>query len=224
MKEFYDVGEEFKLQYIFDEYMGVPDYVSAKVTDVQVADDLSLLGDSPYISEGWKEEIGEDGKLLENEIQYIQKGDGIDTKDEVIKTETVAQKLVYITVEYTNHSEETLENLRYNFSLAGIREVDGEYVLYDRAELEQDAEWNDVVYKGEGTLEYGTIGFYDLHSGERDNNYIPSMEPGETVTVHFAQIVNEDELEYMYLNLGDFSGGIEFTSEALNQGYVDIRQ
>ena len=78
------------------------------------------------------------------------------------------------------------------------------------------------MYKG--TYSFGEIGFYDLHSGERENNYISSIEPGETVTIHFAQIVNEDELEYMYLNLGDFAAGHTFTKKALDTGYVDIRQ
>lgn len=218
----YEIGEEFELIYMSDENAKGMGDISAKVTEVQVTDSLDILGDSPYIEDAWKKEIGEDGKFKQAEIQYIKSGDGIDTVDELIKTEMVNQKLVYITVEYTNNGEEMLENIFYQFTLAGIREVNGEYVMYDRAELEPDAEWDTVYSQGEGWV--NELRFYDLHSGERDNNYIPLMNPGETITVHFAQIVNEDEMQYMYLNLGAFSAAHEFTKEALNQGYVDIRQ
>lgn len=220
--DIYEIGEEFELLYLFDENLENEGDVYAKVTEVQVVDDLSLLGDSPYVEESWKQEIGEDGKLKQNEIQYIRRGDGIDSKDKLIKTEFVNQKLLYITVEYTNKGDKMLENMLYSFHLEGFYEDDGKYILYDRKNSGTIKEWDEINYKGEASC--GEIGFYDLHSGERDNNYIPCIKPGETITIHFAEIVNEDEMKYMYLNLGSFGSGLEFTTEALKQGYVDIRQ
>ena len=220
--DIYEIGEEFELLYLFDENLENEGDVYAKVTEVQVVDDLSLLGDSPYVEESWKQEIGEDGKLKQNEIQYIRRGDGIDSKDKLIKTEFVNQKLLYITVEYTNKGDKVLENMLYSFYLEGFYEDDGKYILYDRKNFGTKKEWDEINYKGE--VSFGEIGFYDLHSGERDNNYIPCIKPGETITIHFAEIVNEDEMKYMYLNLGSFGSGLEFTTEALKQGYVDIRQ
>ena len=66
--------------------------------------------------------------------------------------------------------------------------------------------------------------YYDVRGGERNNNYIPSIKPGETVTVHLAKVVNEDELDKMYLVLDGEGNRLEFSENALKAGYVDIRQ
>ena len=39
-----------------------------------------------------------DGNLLPMKLEYIKSGDGINTTDEVVKTETLPQKIVYATV------------------------------------------------------------------------------------------------------------------------------
>ena len=44
--------------------------VSVKVDSVQISDDLSLL-DENKIPEEWKKAVGEDGKLVENQLSYI---------------------------------------------------------------------------------------------------------------------------------------------------------
>ena len=43
--------------------------------------------------------------------------------------------------------------------------------------------------------------YYDVHGGERHNNYITNLKAGETATVHMAWLVPEDELGCLYLNL-----------------------
>lgn len=42
--------------------------------------------------------------------------------------------------------------------------------------------------------------------------------------VHVAFIVNEDELDKLYLNLSPGGGSLEFTEGALEIRYVDIRK
>ena len=66
--------------------------------------------------------------------------------------------------------------------------------------------------------------YYDVHGGERGNNYIECIPSGETVTVHMAWIVTEEELSMLYLNLDPSGGSYEFSESALKTGYVDIRQ
>ena len=39
-----------------------------------------------------------------------------------------------------------------------------------------------------------------------------------------AWIVNENDLDKMYLNLSTYGGNVEFTEGALKTGVVDIRQ
>lgn len=44
------------------------------------------------------------------------------------------------------------------------------------------------------------------------------------MTLHMAKIVNEDEIDKMYLSLDGSGAAYEFTEEALETGYVDIRR
>ena len=65
------------------------------------------------------------------------------------------------------------------------------------------------------------VGLYDVKGGERSNNYIDYLAPGETVTVHWAFAVPEEKLGEMYFDLGNTCN---LTSD-LTDGYVtDIRQ
>ena len=65
------------------------------------------------------------------------------------------------------------------------------------------------------------VGAYDVHGGERGNNYIDTLKPGETVTVHEAFAVPADKLGEMYLNLD----GTGEAQSALENGWmVDIRK
>ena len=66
--------------------------------------------------------------------------------------------------------------------------------------------------------------YYDVHGGERGNNHIASIKPGETVTVHMGWIVQEKELGYLYLNLNPAGNSYGFDEDSLAVGYVDIRQ
>ena len=52
-------------------------------------------------------------KLITNTLSYVKLGDGVDTVDEVVKTGSVPQKLVYVTVTYTNQSEEEINHMLY---------------------------------------------------------------------------------------------------------------
>lgn len=188
---------------------------------MQVADDLSLLGDSEYIDSRWLDAVGEDGALVPNEIFYIKRGDGIDAMDQVVKTEKVAQKLVYATVEYRNSGDTILKDILLNGALLPICQDEKGYAIYDRITQEENAPWDKIENTEVARL--GEMGFWDCH-GEGDGNgenYIDKLEPGETATVHMAWVVNEDELPYLYL--GVKGGAYNLSEEGLETGYVDIR-
>jgi hypothetical protein len=53
-------------------------------------------------------------------------------------------------------------------------------------------------------------------------NYIESLKPGESIRVAMAWIVNESDLEDLYLNLNSDSGIYEFTDSMLKTGIVYI--
>ena len=129
----FDVGEAFQMECSGEneagEYISVDD-VSVKVHSVQTADDLSLL-DEKLVQQEWKDAVGSDGKLVDNTLSYIKKGDGIETLDEVVKTETVKQKLVYVTVTYQNNSDFTINHMMYLGNIMLLQDKDEKYSIYN---------------------------------------------------------------------------------------------
>ena len=104
----YQIGDTFDLDVIGENTNGeyLEKTISAKVDSVQISDTLQLL-DPDKIPQEWAEAIDADGKLSTNTLNYVKSGDGIDSLDEIVKSEEVNQKLVYVTVTYTNHSIRT---------------------------------------------------------------------------------------------------------------------
>ena len=85
------------------------DKISVCVDAVHVGDNLQLLGQN-NVPEEWTDAVGTDGNLENNTLSYIKSGNGIDSVDEIVKTESVKQKLVYATVTYTNKSDEEINH------------------------------------------------------------------------------------------------------------------
>lgn len=222
MKNTHEIGEEFMLSTLASDNSDKPiitDDIQAKVTDVKVADDFELLNDE-FVEPDLKAALDENGKLIQNDICYMKSGDGIETLNESVSTEKVNQKLVYATIEFTNTGEDELKDIMFGGSFIGLTETADGYTIYDRAAENSQADYIDAGSVGG----FGEMDYYDTHGGERNNNYIPSLAPGETVTVHIAKVVNEDEMDKMYLSLDTDLVAFEFTDEALQIGYVDIRQ
>lgn len=222
MANTHEIGEAFILETMAETEQGesVDPKLEVKVTQVQVADDLSLLEKESCVPEEWKQALDENGKLAENEVLYMKNGDGIDTVDEQIDTETVGQRLVYATVELTNTEEETLKNVLYFGGLIGLEEEGDTFTLYDRSTRKEGCDQAENT----GIARISEMKYFDVQGGENTNgsNYITTMEPGETVTVNMGFVVNEDELGYLFFYMD--GGSYEFSESGLETGYVDIRQ
>jgi len=195
------------------------------VSKVQVLDNISLLNPSVMDEDAAKalaEETDEAGSLLPAKINYVKYGDGVNTVDEIVATREVPQKLVYASVEYTNTSDVTLSEVIFFGSLCKIVENGNRMEMYRGKLPDATKDWDGASILGQAHMQ--EMWYYDVHGGERGNNYIPSIAPGETVTVHMAWLVPEEELGCLYLNLDTYSGSYEFSDSALQMGYVDIRQ
>lgn len=205
-------GEDTEGSYIED----IP--VEAKVESVQIADDLGLL--NGQIPEEWHNATDAGGKLTENKLSYIKDGDGVDSLDQIVRTKTEKQKLVYATVTYTNQSEQEIDHMLYIGSLMLLRETEGNYQAYDPREEAGDG-YDHIIWDGAARI--GEMVYRNLSDDYGDGgNYIPALKAGESVQVSMAWIVNESDLKDMYLNLnGD---NIQFKAKTLASGIVDIRQ
>lgn len=219
--QIFEVGDTLKITGTGEdeagEYLSFDD-ISVTVDSVQVADDLSLL-DENLIPEEWKEAIGEDGKLVQNTLSYIRSGDGVETLDEVVKTESVQQKLVYVTVTYQNNTDTAINHMLYIGSLMRLKQENGKYQIYSHS-----GEGYDYI-RGDGVASaIGMTYFSQKEAYGNGGNYISSLKPGERVQVAMAWIVNENDLGNIYLNLCGSGGSLEFSEDVLRTGLVDIRQ
>lgn len=191
----------------------------ASVTEVRAYDTLAPLGDS--IPEEWKKDVEPDGKLVDDTLNYYIEGDGINTVDQLVKTENVKQKLVWIAVNFTNESDKDVKNVEFSTELE-------RFMINEKGGLEETAKYLAYIGKAptmKGFVErygYDTItatgngvsssldsGWFDVRltdGSENGSNYIPRMKAGETVTVHFAWIVDEDDLPNLYLNINAVDG------------------
>ncbi len=212
---------EFKNSHaVGDSFLVNEDGLSAKVSEVQFLDDISLL-ESAYIDEELKNEVDGNKKFRPATIQYVKGGD-TDTLSQEITSKEVAQKLVYATVEYTNTSEEDMTDVLIFGSLPRIREVDGQMQMVAEEQPKAEDQWDRVINHGLSSLR--EMIYYDVRGGERENNYLKNIQPGETKVVHMAWVVTEEELSDLYISLDTFGGGYEFSESSLKIGYVDIRQ
>lgn len=195
------------------------DNIYVRLDEIQVMDDLSLL-DEESIPEEWKSAVGSDGKLVENTLSYIKSGDGVETVDEIVRTESVKQKLVYASVTYGNRTDTEINHMLYLGALVSLNHDNGQYQIY--ATNMTPGEDYDFI-RGDSVAHTGEMTYFGLKDNYGNGgNYIPALKPGESVQVKMAWIVNEKELEDLYLDLSGTGACLEFTEAALQCGYFDI--
>lgn len=148
-----------------------------------MGDNLQLLGQN-NVPEEWTDAVGTDGNLENNTLSYIKSGNGIDSVDEIVKTESVKQKLVYATVTYTNKSDEEINHMLYIGTLLLMDHEDEAYQIYDPTEPSGD-DYDRVIWDGvarTAEMTYNSIS-EDYGNG---GNYISSLKPGESIQVNMA--------------------------------------
>lgn len=217
----HEIGESFP---ILDHYTQQDEGLSVCVADVQVYDDIHVLDQAALDSdqrEEIKRETDADGVLLPAKINYVRYGDGVESMSEIVETKEVPQKLVYATVEYTNTGSEAKTEVLFFGNLLRAEESGDQMVIWSEKPGDGDV-WDEAV--ANGICNFEEMYYYDVHGGERGNNYIDSIAPGETVTVHMAWFVPETVLPCLYLDLS--TGGTAYAFDELSQemGYVDVRQ
>lgn len=189
------------------------------VDQVTISDNIGHLSRPERIPEDWEPLIDENGNLKASVRNYILPGDGISSLDETVKSDPIGLKLVEADITFSNTGDKDLEDVLFYIGMLRIREDDGRYYDFDQA-LESDGQtvtypwWRDE-------MKYYDI--YDEDGSQNGDNYIDLLPAGEAVTIHFAWIVAEDELQSLYL---DLEGGMYDVFEKPDHldKIVDIRQ
>lgn len=222
MENTHAIGESINMEHAgIDNMPGL----TATVTSVEFSDNSSILADGMLDADAMKA-FDADGNLLPMKLEYIKSGDGINTTDEVVKTETLPQKIVYATVKYENNGTETLHDIMYNGGIAFLEEKGSQmqfadyFLLSDEEKASIGCDYRELERAGFSQEVY----LSDVTGGERNNNYINELKPGESVTIHFAFKIPEEKLGEMYLTLSNTGGVYSYDETSLAVGYVDIRQ
>ena len=182
-------------------------------------DDLKLL-EGKEIPEEWRKAVDPQGKLVNNNLSYIKAGDGVSTLDQIVKTESVKQKLVYTTVTYTNETDSELNHILYLGNLVLLDHQNGKYKIYDPEE--RNGSGYDRV-EGDSVARIGEMGYSSVKEEYGNGgNYIPSLKPGESIQIEMAWIVNESDLGDMYLDLQGEGGTYSISETMKNTGVVYI--
>lgn len=221
LDKIYQVGEEFQIPEQTGQFKSCEE-ATVKVTKVEISDDLSPL-DSEVFSFFCGQQPGyidENGKLKAETISYCKSGDGVNSLDEVVASETIPVKLVYVEVEYTSEAGDG--DLLFASNLILVKEDDSGYEIFDgSSQLAEGTDYDKIrteYYRNEPENIY----FYNGNDVWEKNSFI-GMKAGETRTASWCFIVREDWLPYMYLDV-TASDKNYFHKSMLETGLIDIRQ
>ena len=189
-----------------------------RVTNVTVGDDASIFGEG-FENSDLAASLDENGKAPMNTIQFVKTGNGLNSLTEIVEEREEPTKLVAVTFEVTNDTAETQEHVHFMASLLMLEEIPDGFAVWEPSSV-TGAEY-DYVSMSRARNEMRWYSVTDDYGN--GGNYIPSIAPGETVSVEVGFIVSESQLDKMFLSL-DGTGGTYFDEEGLAMGYVDIRQ
>jgi hypothetical protein len=197
--------------------------LTAIVSGVTISDNISSLSEN-MLADDTKAAFDTDGNLLPMKVEYLKSGDGINTVDEVVETKEIPMKIVSVTVDYKNNGKTALSNVMFNGGIALLAEH-GENMQFDAYMNEKPGTGDTWDCVNEESIGFSQeVYLSDVHGGERHNNYINTINPGETVTVRMAFKVPEEKLNEMYFTLSNYGGSHFYDETSLQLGYVDIRQ
>ena len=191
----------------------------ATVTDVQFFDDFSPLAREDQIQESWLSLLDENGKIGSAVMTYIKPGDGVNTMNEVIKTEAHPLKLVYVTVDYRNNTGQDMENVWFFGGLMALEEANGSYRILN----DEFADGTHGKYLDQSMIGSCELPYCDVTGGERNNNYIPEIKAGESATVHMAWLVEEEKLDKLFISI-NAGPAYTFNDAILDVGLVDLNK
>lgn len=180
------------------------------VTDVKVFDSIRSLQKNAFIKDNfaYKKIVEKNGTLKKYNREKVKYGDGIKTPERKVEaTESIQPKLVYVTM--TIEGKSPLSNGRYSVpSMQLVTKKDGKIVKaddsYNRPGYIKDAYTDQMPCYFEESLGGKSAWFAPMN--------------GNHVTLHFAYLVDEDQIHGMALVLNDW------VSSSRKLVYLDISQ
>lgn len=181
---------------------------SFELKDVKILDSINSLNTSGFIQNQFSKDslTLANGKLKKYDRELIENGDGITTPErKVVKTEKIQPKLVYVTLEVDNSDALAVDGAYAVPSLQLISKKDGK--IYKKY---YDVEYNRPQYISQAFIDCRPC-YFEENTGGKSSWEASSSK--NKITLHFAYLVDEDQIDGMALCLNDYS-----------DKYIDISQ
>ncbi|GAM15726.1 DUF4367 domain-containing protein [Mesobacillus selenatarsenatis] len=157
--------------------------------------------------------INETKKLLPYKRDVYKVGNGRDSIDELIESELVNPKFVYLTTTVKNTSKQATEEIYMHPSLQVLR-------------FKNNA-WNYAGKTGthEESIMTGEVDYLEPHGSGKGFYNIGIIQPGETKKINLGYFVDEDKLDSIFLDAFHYSGfGKTENMNAKDRWWIDLRQ
>ncbi len=170
-------------------------YYTAEISNVRSLDNIKELDYDCFNPMYSLEEIADDnGYLNPRTINTVKEGDGFNSTDEIMNTETKNQTMVLADITYTNLGDEDIE-LYVPFGLIVLNKDDkGSFTRASIVDPENNIYCDDAVS--------GEIDYLTPH-GIGKSFYTSTLHANETMTVTVGYICNVDALDKAYFTLYD---------------------
>lgn len=185
--------------------------VNITVKDVQIKDDIKLL-DSKYADKEYITPfVDADGKMKAYKRTKVNHGDGVNEISSFGEAKEVKKKLLYLTVVLKNTGSEKVTHNIGNVLDFMKKESDKTYsdVYWDSYVIsntpQKMANHNEPVYFDQSDYDAQSKSFYQI-----------SMKPGEEIVCHIGYLVDEDLVDYAYLQL--------LNSDGSKSSYVKLKE
>jgi hypothetical protein len=155
--------------------------------------------------------LDQTNKLLPYKRDVYKVGNGKDSVDELVESQLVNLKFVYLTTRVKNNGKQATEEIYMHPSLQVLK-------------FEKNA-WSYAGEDGitEDSIMTGEVDYLEPHGNGKSFYNIGSIQPGQTIKVNLGYFVDEDKLDSIFLDAFHYSGATE-DMNAKNRWWIDIHQ
>jgi hypothetical protein len=157
--------------------------------------------------------LDQTNKLLPYKRDVYKVGNGKDSVDELVESQLVNLKFVYLTTTVKNSGKQASEEIYMHPSLQVLK-------------FEKNA-WNYAGEDGiaEDSIMTGEVDYLEPHGNGKGFYNIGSIQPGQTMKVNLGYFVDADKLDSIFLDAFHYSGfGDTENMNSKDRWWIDIRQ
>ncbi len=152
-------------------------------------------------------------ELLPYRRNVYKVGNGKDSIDQLVESNLVNLKFVYLTTTVKNTGKQATEEIYMHPSLQELKP--------------ENNAWNYAGKAGinEASIITGEVDYLEPHGSGKSFYNIGSIQPGQTKKINLGYFVDEDKLDSIFLDAFHYSGvGNTEDMNAENRWWIDIRQ